>query len=88
MVEAVGALTQVCRETGFYLERICKWADRLGCDQIRATIPDLRARRRVCIERFIHAQTLAQVDPRAECVAGKDTHELAPLATPGLEAAE
>ncbi|WP_319824745.1 nitrite reductase large subunit NirB [Thalassovita sp.] len=88
VIETVCALTQYYRETGFYLERIYKWADRVGYDHIRAVIYDDPQARQEYYERFVFAQQFAQSDPWAEFVGGKDAHEFAPLATLKLEAAE
>ena len=87
-IEVIGALTQMYREQGFYLERIYKWADRVGYDHIqKVIITDLEARK-AYYDRFVYSQQFAQVDPWAEFVEGKDAHEFAPLANIQLEAAE
>lgn len=81
--EAIGiiaALTQLCREQGRYLERIYKWARRVGVPSIKAAVVDDPERRRALYERFVHSQTFAQIDPWAERVAGRDAHEFAPIA--------
>ena len=85
-VEIIGALTQLYREQGRYLERIYKWAKRVGADSIKAAVIDDPEKRRLLFERFVFSQTFAQIDPWAERVAGKDAHEFAPLAT--LQTAE
>ena len=52
-------------------------------------IVDDGERRRVLLDRFIHAQKFAQIDPWAERANGKDAHEFAPVADLTLrEAAE
>ena len=86
----IGALVQIYREQGRYLERIYKWIKRVGdrrnppADHGRS----VRSARR-SFDRFVFSQHFAQVDPWAERVAGKDTHEFTPLATIGLaQAAE
>ncbi|THD72086.1 NAD(P)/FAD-dependent oxidoreductase [Thalassobius vesicularis] len=87
-IETICALTQMYREQGFYLERIYKWADRVGYDHIKEVIYDDLEQRAAYYERFVYSQKFAQVDPWAEFVSGKDAHEFAPLATVKLEAAE
>ncbi|GGE44483.1 nitrite reductase large subunit [Agaricicola taiwanensis] len=83
------ALLQLYREQGFYLERIYKWAKRVGMDEIRRRIAEDETGRTALVERFLHSQKLFQTDPWAERVAGHDAHEFAPLVTiPAMEAAE
>lgn len=86
-LEIIVALTQLYREQGHYLERIYKWADRVGIDSIRAAIVTDTAKRRHYFERFAFSQTFAQVDPWQERVNGKDAHEFAALAEFGLPVA-
>ncbi|OUS19348.1 nitrite reductase large subunit [Rhodobacterales bacterium 59_46_T64] len=88
VLETVGALTQYYRETGYYLERIYKWADRIGYDHIKSVIYDDLGQRAAYFDRFIFSQKFAQIDPWAERVAGAEAHEFAPLADLTLEAAE
>jgi nitrite reductase (NADH) large subunit len=88
-IEVIAALTQLYREQGHYLERMYKWADRVGVESIRATVVDDLARRQALYERFVISQRTAQVDPWAERVAGRDAHEFRPMANFTLaEAAE
>ena len=88
-IEVIAALTQLYREQGHYLERMYKWADRIGVDSIRATVVDDLEKRRALYERFVISQRNAQVDPWAERVAGHDAHEFRPMANFTLaEAAE
>ncbi|WP_137390666.1 nitrite reductase large subunit NirB [Rhodoligotrophos defluvii] len=88
-VEVIVALTQMYREQARYLERIYKWAKRVGYDEIRRQIMDDTSRRRAFYERFVFSQKFAQVDPWAERVSGKDQHEFRPLARiPAQKAAE
>jgi nitrite reductase (NADH) large subunit len=83
------ALVQLYREQGRYLERIYKWAKRVGVDTIRAQIVEDHERRRALAARFRHAQGFAQVDPWAERVRGAEAHEFRPLADlTAMEAAE
>jgi nitrite reductase (NADH) large subunit len=79
-IEIIGALTQLYREQGRYLERIYKWAKRVGTESIKAAVIEDLDRRRALYDRFVYSQTFAQIDPWAERVAGKDAHEFAPLA--------
>jgi nitrite reductase (NADH) large subunit len=87
-IETICALTQYYRETGFYLERIYKWADRVGYDHIKDVIYDDLEQRQAYYERFVYSQQFAQVDPWAERVAGAEAHEFSPMADIKLEAAE
>lgn len=88
VIEVICALTQMYREEGFYLERIYKWAKRVGYETIRATIMEDAEARKAYAARFAYSQTFAQLDPWAEFVAGKDVHEFAPLSPLPQEAAE
>lgn len=88
VMEHVVALAQMYREQGHYLERIYKWAKRIGLDEIRAQIMDDAEKRKAYYERFVFSQKFAQVDPWSERVSGKDKHEFKPMATLNLEAAE
>ena len=88
-IEVIAALTQLYREQGRYLERIYKWAKRVGHDTIRKQIMIDTERRKALYDRFVFSQSFSQVDPWAERVAGKEAHEFAPMADlTRLEAAE
>lgn len=88
-IEVIAALTQLYREQGHYLERMYKWADRVGVEPIRAAVVDDLEKRRALHERFVISQRTAQVDPWAERVTGRDAHEFRPMANFTLaEAAE
>jgi nitrite reductase (NADH) large subunit len=88
-VEYIAALVQMYREQARYLERIYKWAKRIGVDEIRRQIVQDGERRRSYFERFVFSQKFAQVDPWDERVSGKDKHEFRPMAVVGFaEAAE
>ena len=78
-VEMVAAVVQLYREQGHYLERIYKWARRVGVDSIRDAVVDDAANRKALCERFVHSQEFYQVDPWEERVKGHDQHEFAPL---------
>lgn len=88
VLEYVGALTQMYREQGFYLERIYKWADRVGYDHIQNVIMNDPAARKDYYAKLLFSQKFSQIDPWAERVAGAEAHEFAPMADLKLEAAE
>ncbi|WP_109468682.1 nitrite reductase large subunit NirB [Albibacillus kandeliae] len=83
VIEIAGAVTQMYREQGFYLERIYKWAERVGYDTVKAAILDDLDSRRAYYERFVHSQKFSQSDPWSERVSGVDKHEFKPLAVFG-----
>jgi nitrite reductase (NADH) large subunit len=88
-IEMIAALTQLYREQGHYLERIYKWARRVGIASVKENIVENAEKRRRYYERFVHAQSFLQIDPWAERVAGKEAHEFMPLRSyPKLMAAE
>ncbi len=87
-IEAIAALTELYREQGRYLERIYKWAKRVGVETVRSQVMEDRERRKTLYDRFVYAQRFTQHDPWAERAQGKDAHEFAPLATLTLKAAE
>ncbi len=70
-MEHVVALAQMYREQGHYLERIYKWAKRVGLDEIRKQIMVEPERRRAYFDRFVFSQKFAQVDPWSERVSGQ-----------------
>jgi nitrite reductase (NADH) large subunit len=79
-IEVIGALTQLYREQGRYLERIYKWAKRVGLEIVRAQIMDDIEKRKALCARFVYSQSFVQVDPWAERVNGRDAHEFAAMA--------
>ncbi|WP_406872229.1 nitrite reductase large subunit NirB [Aminobacter sp. P9b] len=88
-LEVIVALTQMYREQGRYLERIYKWAKRVGVAEIKRQVLDDAEKRQAYYERFVFSQKFAQVDPWSERVSGKDKHEFRPMASVGFaEAAE
>lgn len=88
-LDMILALTQLYREQGRYLERIHKWAKRVGVETIRSLIVDDAERRAALVARFRYAQTFSQSDPWEERARGHDAHEFRPLAAfPMPEAAE
>ncbi len=78
-IEMVAAVVQLYREQGHYLERIYKWARRVGVDSIRDAVVDDAANRKALCERFVHSQKYYQIDPWEERVKGHAQHEFAPL---------
>jgi nitrite reductase (NADH) large subunit len=85
VIEYCAALLQLYREQGRYLERIYKWAARVGSAVVREQIVDDAQRRRALFSRFVQSQRFAQSDPWAERVQGRDAHEFRPLAQVSLE---
>jgi nitrite reductase (NADH) large subunit len=86
-LEVIVALVQMYREQGRYLERIYKWAARIGVDEIRRQVLDDLDRRKAFFDRFVFSQRFAQVDPWSERVSGRDGHEFQPLAEVGFRQA-
>ena len=80
VIEYCAALVQLYREQGRYLERIYKWAARVGVDTIRAQVVEDADRRRALYDRFLLSQRNSQDDPWAERAAGHDAHEFRPMA--------
>jgi nitrite reductase (NADH) large subunit len=78
-IEYIGALLQMYREQAAYLDRIYKWAAKVGVDYVRKTLIEDIGARRGYFDRFVHSQQFMQKDPWAERVAGKDRHEFTPL---------
>jgi len=88
-LEVIVAIVQMYREQARYLERIYKWAKRVGTDEVRRQVLDDAERRRAYFDRFVFSQKFAQVDPWSERVSGKDKHEFRPMTTVSFrEAAE
>jgi nitrite reductase (NADH) large subunit len=79
-LEVIVALVQLYREQGRYLERIYKWAKRVGVDTIRAQVCNDAQRRAALFERFVFSQKFAQHDPWSARASGHDAHEFKPLA--------
>ena len=61
-LEHVVALVQMYREQGRYLERIYKWARRVGQDEICRQIVEDAERRKAYFDRFVFSQRFAQVN--------------------------
>ncbi len=88
-LEIIVALVQMYREQARYLERIYKWARRIGTAEIKRQVLDDVDRRKAYFDRFVFSQKFAQVDPWSERVSGKHKHEFRPMAvTQFAEAAE
>jgi nitrite reductase (NADH) large subunit len=88
-LEVIVALVQMYREQARYLERIYKWARRVGVAEVKRQVFDDAGRRRQLYDRFVFSQRFAQVDPWSERVSGKHKHEFRPLAAAEFaEAAE
>ena len=86
-LEVIVALTQMYREQARYLERIYKWAKRIGVAEIKKQVLDDFGRRKAFYERFVFSQKFAQIDPWSERVSGKDKHEFRPMAATGFQQA-
>ncbi len=78
-IEIIAALIQLYREQGRYLERVYKWAKRVGAQSIKAQVVEDRDKRKALYDRFVLSQQYAQSDPWRERVEGRDAHEFAPL---------
>lgn len=88
-IEMIAAVVQLYREQGHYLERMYKWANRVGVETIQGIVVDDTERRRSLYEAFVYSQKFSQSDPWAERVSGKDKHEFKPMADlTRLEAAQ
>ena len=79
VMEMTGAVMQMYREQAAYLDRIYKWAAKVGVDHIRATLVDDEKTRKEYYERFVFSQKFYQTDPWAERVAGAQAHEFNPI---------
>ena len=78
-LEMIVALTQLYREQGHYLERIYKWANRVGIDSIRQNIVHDAEKRRAYRERFSFSQKFSQIDPWRLRASGVESREFMPL---------
>jgi len=76
---AICAVFQFYREDAWYGERIYKWMDRVGLDEIKAAV-ETPERRKALYDRFAAAQRFARTDPWAERVAGRHAEEFTPMA--------
>ena len=78
-LELIVALTQLYREQGHYLERIYKWAKRVGIASIRQNIVDDAQKRQTYFNRFAYSQKFSQIDPWRLRASGVDSREFMPL---------
>jgi nitrite reductase (NADH) large subunit len=79
-LEIIVALVEMYREQARYLERIYKWATRIGTAEIRRQIIEDKDKRKIYFDRFVFSQKFAQVDPWSERVSRKDKSEFKPMA--------
>jgi nitrite reductase (NADH) large subunit len=79
-LEYCAAILQAYREGAAYLDRLYKWVDKIGLENLRKTIFEDHDARKALYERFLVSQRYARRDPWAERAAGKDLHEFMPLA--------
>ncbi len=75
VMEYIMALLQMYREQGHYLERIYKWARRVGVEAIQSIIMEDSDKRMHYVRRFQASQRVAQVDPWTARVEGEHQHE-------------
>jgi nitrite reductase (NADH) large subunit len=80
-IEYVAAVLQLYREQAAYLDRVYKWAEKVGLDKIRAAIMDDHEGRKALVARFEKSQRAVRRDPWAERAAGRELHEFMPLAS-------
>jgi nitrite reductase (NADH) large subunit len=78
-IEVIGALTQLYREQGHYLERIYKWAKRVGIASVQQNIVDDAEKRQHYFQRFVTSQKTWQIDPWRQRASGVAMREFAPL---------
>jgi nitrite reductase (NADH) large subunit len=78
-IEMIGALTQLYREQGHYLERIYKWAKRVGIASVQQNIVDDAEKRQHYFQRFVISQKTSQIDPWRQRASGVAMREFAPL---------
>jgi nitrite reductase (NADH) large subunit len=87
-LEVIVALVQMYREQARYLERIYKWAKRVGVAEIRRQILEDMDKRKTYFDRFVFSQKFAQADPWSERVSREHKHEFKPMAVLDFIAAE
>ncbi len=85
VVSHIAALLQMYREQGHYLERIYKWARRVGVDVVKQQIMDDESNRNQLMARFFASQKVAQVDPWEQRGKGLHAYEFAPLKATKLQ---
>jgi nitrite reductase (NADH) large subunit len=79
VMEYIGALMQMYREQAKYLDRLYKWADKVGFDYIRETLVEDAEQRRAYYDRFVFSQTFFQTDPWEERTQGEGKKEFIPI---------
>lgn len=85
VIDHVAALIQMYREQGHYLERMYKWAKRVGVEEIQRQIMESADTRSAYHDRFKLSQSVSQTDPWAERVKGHDAHEFNVIKTTKLK---
>jgi len=78
-MEIIVAVVQMYREQGHYLERIYKWAKRVGYEEVEQQIIENKDRRKEYFDRFVLSQKFAQVDPWEDRVDGEQQSEFEPM---------
>ena len=79
-IEYVAAIMQLYREQAAYLERVWKWVEQVGLENVRAAImDDHEGRRRWSSGSRNRSARCARI-PWAERAAGRELHEFMPLA--------
>jgi nitrite reductase (NADH) large subunit len=79
VLEYCGAFLQLYRQEARYLERTAPWIERVGLKYVQEQIVENAENRKALHEKFLHAQTFAQVDPWAE-EGAKNEQKYQPLA--------
>ena len=68
--EYCGALIQLYREEGHYLERTAPWIERVGLNYVKSRVVEDSEERHILFERFLLSQKYSQNDPWAELTGG------------------
>lgn len=79
-IEYVAAILQLYREKAAYLDRLFKWVEKTGLENVRAAIMEDHEGRHALVERFMKSQRAVRKDPWAERAAGHELREFMPLA--------
>ena len=80
VLEVIVALVQLYREQGHYLERIYKWARRVGIETIRDQVMADKEHRTELYSRFVYSQKFSQSDPWAKNTKPQASPQFLPLA--------
>ena len=75
VLEYCAAFIQLYREQAHYLERTAPWVERVGLNYIKQQVLDDADNRKALRERFLHSQTIAQVDPWKARADGEAAYE-------------